>query len=117
MTRICGEPAIKWDYPSKATGCAYTNKLYVKEFGTGRIYGAFASVEYDEFCKTWNIQIIAINHDDGDVKSACFEIPTDREPSHTEMFEICYNVEIWTISPALAGMGFRDYVDQNGRRI
>ncbi len=117
MTRICGNPAIEWDYPSKPTGCAYTNRVYVKEFKTGRVFHAFASVEYDESVKTWNIQTIAINDDYDDIRSACFEIPTDHEPTLEEMFEICHNVEIWTISPALAGLGFRDYVDVNGRRI
>lgn len=115
MTRISGEPAIKWDYPSKPTGSAFTNVFPVKEFATGKIYRAFANVEYDESVKTWNIGIIASRPDD--VKSAYFEIPTDHEPTLSDVFDICHDVEIWTISPALAGLGFRSYVDENGRRI
>lgn len=117
MTRICGQPAIKWDYPTKPTGIAYTNSFYVKGYGTGAIYKAFASVEYDRQEKTVDIAVVACDVKSDDLRCSHFEIPTDHEPTLDEIRDICHNVEVWAISPALAGMGFRGYVDADGRRI
>lgn len=97
---------ISWTYYGKSKS-GFTDNFHTID-RDGKIVRAFADVKYDAKKKTWDVGVYTA--------SQCVSTyyPCSDAPTDSDLFEVCHNVEVWTIPLVLAGFGCVAFCDENG---